>query len=77
MKKCVDKFYQFIFISTVFLGFILYIYYKNETKCLVRSCMELQNVSMHVKSEILNKHMKKSRINPKKIRKCKYKIWII
>ena len=67
-KNALISFYQFIlFLQFYFLGFILYIYYKNETKMLEESCsMELQNVSMHIKSEIINKHMKNQEFNPKK-----------
>lgn len=68
-KNALISFLSIYIISTVFLlGFILYIYYKNETKMLEESCsMELQNVSMHIKSEIINKHMKNLEFNPKKL----------
>lgn len=68
-KNALISFLSIYIVSTVLLlGFILYIYYKNETKMLEESCsMELQNVSMHIKSEILNKHMKNQEFNPKKL----------
>ncbi len=68
-RKALINFLSIYIVSTIFLlGVILYIYYKNETKMLEETCsMELNNVSMHIKTEIMNKYMKKQEFNPSKL----------
>ena len=68
-KKALISFLSIYIVSTIFLlGVILYIYYKNETKMLEETCsMELNNASMHIKAEIMNKYMKKQEFNASKL----------
>lgn len=68
-KKALISFLSIYIISAIFLiGVILYIYYKNETRMLEESCsMELNNASMHIKTEIMNKYMKKLEFNASKL----------
>ena len=70
-KKALISFLSIYIISAIFLiGVILYIYYKNETRMLEESCsMELNNASMHIKTEIMNKYMKKQEFNANKLTK--------
>jgi two-component system OmpR family sensor kinase len=70
-KKALISFLSIYIISAIFLiGVILYIYYKNETRMLEESCsMELNNASMHIKTEIMNKYMKKLEFNASKLTK--------
>jgi len=70
-KKALISFLSIYIISAIVLiGVILYIYYKNETRMLEESCsMELNNASMHIKTEIMNKYMKKEEFNPSKLSK--------
>ena len=68
-KKALISFLTIYITSTILLlGVILYIYYKNETRMLEASCsMELHNASMHIKNEIINRHMKNQKFNPNKL----------
>ena len=68
-RKALISFLSIYIISAIFLiGVILYIYYKNETKMLEETCsMELNNASMHIKTEIMNKYMKKQEFNANKL----------
>ena len=68
-KKALISFLTIYIVSAILLiGVILYIYYKNETRMLEESCtMELHNASMHIKNEIINKHMKNQKFNPNKL----------
>ena len=68
-RKALISFLSIYIVSTIFLlGVILYIYYKNETKMLEETCsMELNNASMHIKTEIMNKYMKKQEFNASKL----------
>ena len=68
-KKALISFLTIYIVSAILLiGVILYIYYKNETKMLEESCsMELHNASMHIKNEIINRHMKNQKFNPNKL----------
>jgi two-component system, OmpR family, sensor kinase len=70
-KKALISFLSIYIISAIFLiGVILYIYYKNETRMLEETCsMELNNASMHIKTEIMNKYMKKQEFNANKLTK--------
>jgi two-component system OmpR family sensor kinase len=70
-KKALISFLSIYIISAIFLiGVILYIYYKNETRMLEESCsMEINNASMHIKTEIMNKYMKKQEFNANKLTK--------
>ncbi|MBU0925465.1 HAMP domain-containing histidine kinase [bacterium] len=70
-KKALISFLSIYIISAIFLiGVILYIYYKNETRMLEETCsMELSNASMHIKTEIMNKYMKKQEFNASKLTK--------
>jgi two-component system OmpR family sensor kinase len=70
-RKALISFLSIYIISAIFLiGVILYIYYKNETKMLEETCsMELNNASMHIKTEIMNKYMKKQEFNANKLLK--------
>ena len=66
-KKALFSFLSIYVGSAIFLvSVILYIYYNNELKMVADSCnMEMSNASMHIKSEIINSHMKKKKFNPK------------
>ncbi len=66
-KKALFSFLSIYVGSAIFLvSVILYIYYTNELKMVADSCnMEMSNASMHIKSEIINSHMKKKKFNPK------------
>ncbi len=68
-KKALINFLTiYIFSALLLIGVILYIYYKNETKMLEDSCsMELNNASMYIKGEILDKYMKNQKFNPNKL----------
>ena len=68
-RKALISFLSIYIISAIFLiGVILYIHYKNETKMLEETCsMELNNASMHIKTEIMNKYMKKQEFNANKL----------
>ena len=70
-KKALRNFLFIYVTSTIFLvSVILYIYYKNELKMAQDSCtMELQNTSMQIKAEILDKYMKKKDFIPEKLSK--------
>ena len=70
-RKALISFLSIYIISAIFLiGVILYIYYKNETRMLEETCsMELNNASMHIKTEIMNKYMKKQEFNASKLTK--------
>jgi two-component system OmpR family sensor kinase len=74
-RKALISFLSIYIVSTIFLlGVILYIYYKNETKMLEETCsMELNNASMHIKTEIMNKYMKKQEFNASKLTKERIK----
>ena len=55
--------------ALLLLGIILSLYYTNEVKMIKENCnMLLSNASMHLKSEILNAHMKKELFNPLKLK---------
>jgi two-component system OmpR family sensor kinase len=68
-KRALINFLTIYIVSALLLiGVILYIYYKNETKMLEDSCsMELNNASMYIKGEILDKYMKNQKFNPNKL----------
>jgi two-component system OmpR family sensor kinase len=68
-KKALISFLSIYIISAIFLiSVILYIHYENETKMLEETCsMELNNASMHIKTEIMNKYMKKQEFNANKL----------
>ena len=68
-KKALRNFLFIYVTSTIFLvSVILYIYYENELKMAQDSCtMELQNTSMQIKAEILDKYMKKKDFIPEKL----------
>lgn len=70
-KKALRNFLFIYVTSTIFLvSVILYIYYENELKMAQESCtMELQNASMQIKAEILDKYMKKKDFVPEKLSK--------
>lgn len=70
-KKALRNFLFIYVTSTIFLvSVILYIYYENELKMAQDSCtMELQNTSMQIKAEILDKYMKKKDFIPEKLSK--------
>lgn len=70
-KKALRNFLFIYVTSTIFLvSVILYIYYENELKMAQDSCtMELQNTSMQIKAEILDKYMKKKDFVPEKLSK--------
>ena len=70
-KKALRNFLFIYVTSTIFLvSVILYIYYENELKMAQDSCtMELQNASMQIKAEILDKYMKKKDFIPEKLSK--------
>lgn len=70
-KKALRNFLFIYVTSTIFLvSVILYIYYQNELKMAQDSCtMELQNASMQIKAEILDKYMKKKDFIPEKLSK--------
>ncbi|AXX90201.1 two-component sensor histidine kinase [Arcobacter suis] len=70
-KKALRNFLFIYVTSTIFLvSVILYIYYGNELKMAQDSCtMELQNTSMQIKAEILDKYMKKKDFIPEKLSK--------
>lgn len=70
-KKALRNFLFIYVTSTIFLvSVILYIYYQNELKMAQESCtMELQNASMQIKAEILDKYMKKKDFVPEKLSK--------
>lgn len=70
-KKALRNFLFIYVTSTIFLvSVILYIYYQNELKMAQESCtMELQNASMQIKAEILDKYMKKKDFIPEKLSK--------
>lgn len=70
-KKALRNFLFIYVTSTIFLvSVILYIYYENELKMAQNSCtMELQNTSMQIKAEILDKYMKKKDFIPEKLSK--------
>lgn len=70
-KKALRNFLFIYVTSTIFLvSVILYIYYGNELKMAQDSCtMELQNTSMQIKAEILDKYMKKRDFIPEKLSK--------
>ncbi|MBP7769786.1 MAG: HAMP domain-containing histidine kinase [Aliarcobacter sp.] len=65
-KKALISFLAIYVSSTLFLiSVILYIYYANELKMIQETCnMELRNVSMEIKTDILDKHMKKKQYIP-------------
>ena len=67
-KKALVSFLTIYVSSTLFLlSVILYIYYANELKMIQDTCnMELKNASMEVKTDILDKYMKKKDYIPKK-----------
>ena len=70
-KRALINFLTIYIVSALLLiGVILYIYYKNETRMLEETCsMELNNASMHIKTEIMNKYMKKQEFNANKLTK--------
>ena len=70
-KKALRNFLFIYVTSTIFLvSVILYIYYENELKMAQDSCtMELQNTSMQIKAEILDKYMKRKDFIPEKLSK--------
>lgn len=70
-KKALFNFLSIYIISAILLiGVILYIYYKNEIRMLEDTCsMELNNTSMHIKAEIIDKYMKNEQFIPYKLDK--------
>lgn len=68
-RKALISFLVIYVSSTLFLlSTIFYIYYANELKMINETCdMELRNVSMQIKTEILNKHMKKKKYIPSEL----------
>ena len=67
-KKALIRFLSIYVSSTLFLiSVILYVYYANELKMVQESChMELKSASMEIKTDILDKHMKKKEYIAKK-----------
>lgn len=70
-KKALIRFLFIYVSSTIFLvSIILYIYYANELKMVQNNCnMELRNVSMQIKTDILDKYMKKKEFIAKEFSK--------
>ncbi|MGM0518559.1 MAG: sensor histidine kinase [Campylobacterota bacterium] len=68
-KKALIGFLSIYIGSALFLiSIMLYIYYKNEVKNLEDSCsMELSNVAMKIKSDIIDSYMSQKEYNPKKL----------
>ncbi|MFA9374469.1 MAG: sensor histidine kinase [Poseidonibacter sp.] len=66
-KKALFSFLSIYVGSAIFLiGVMLYIYYNNELKKVADTCsMQMNNASMHIKSEIINSHIKNRKFNPR------------